>query len=510
MQGRRLSGSVRRRWVARVAGGGLRTALVAAILGGLALAGPAGPVSPAFAAVNDPALARKLGSVLADSRVSKARTAAAVYDIALGAEVYGYQPARATTPASNTKIVTAIAAMHVLGPNYRFKTEAIRRGRIVNGEVQGRLYLKGYGDPTARVSDYTSLARQIAARGIRRFSGNLAVDASYFDAQRYNPNWSTSYASAYYAAQTSALTVAPNADYDSGTIYVSYRPGSKGKKARIGISPAAAASVVTIVNNTTSGGSSNTIRVGRKYGTNTITVSGTIPTNRGVTSVQITVDRPELYAGAVLRAELLKVGVRVHGPTVIATTPASGRTVLGTDTSMKLSSMLKPFLKYSNNMHAEALTKAMSRKTGGPGSWPDGIAQTKAYLKSLGAPMDGIVLVDGSGLSRATKLTPRALTRALAAVRKESWFGQFYAALPVAGNTNRSIGGTLRFRMNGTRAANNAHAKTGSLTGVTALSGYVTGRNGHLYVFSMLSQYSRTSPRPVENTLVITLANWNG
>ena len=96
----------------------------------------------------------------------------------------------------------------------------------------------------------------------------------------------------------------------------------------------------------------------------------------------------------------------------------------------------------------------------------------------------------------------------LVGVRSESWFRSFYAALPVAGNTKRSIGGTLRYRMNGTRAANNAHAKTGTLTGVTALSGYVTGRNGHLYAFSMLSQYSGTSPRPVENNLVVTLANW--
>jgi D-alanyl-D-alanine carboxypeptidase/D-alanyl-D-alanine-endopeptidase (penicillin-binding protein 4) len=176
---------------------------------------------------------------------------------------------------------------------------------------------------------------------------------------------------------------------------------------------------------------------------------------------------------------------------------------------MKLSSMLKPFLKYSNNMHAEALTKAMSRKTGGAGTWADGIAETKAYMTKLGAPMTGIVLVDGSGLSRATKLTPRAVTKVLVGVRSESWFGSFYAALPVAGNAKRSIGGTLRSRMRGTRAANNAHAKTGSLTGVTALSGYVKGRNGHLYAYSMLSQYSRTSPRPVENNLVVTLANWN-
>ncbi len=400
--------------------------------------------------------------------------------------------------------------MHVLGPGYRFKTEAIRRAKLVDGVVHGRLYLKGYGDPTTRVSDYASLAKQIKAAGITRFTGSLAVDGSYFDSQQYNPNWSKSYAAAYYAAPISALTAAPNSDYDSGTIYVNYKPGRKGAKPKITTTPAAAINAVTIANKATSGGSSNTIRIGRTYGSSTITVSGHVPTNRGTSSVQITVKSPELYAGALLRSELSKLGVKIAGKTIIATTPATLRHVLGTDTSMKLSSMLKPFLKYSNNMHAEALTKAMSRKTGGAGTWADGIAETRAYMAKLGASMAGVVLVDGSGLSRATKLTPRALTRVLAGVRSESWFGSFYAALPVAGNAKRSIGGTLRYRMAGTRAANNAHAKTGSLTGVTALSGYVTGRNGHVYAFSMLSQYSGTSPRPVENSLVVTLANWNG
>jgi D-alanyl-D-alanine carboxypeptidase/D-alanyl-D-alanine-endopeptidase (penicillin-binding protein 4) len=93
-------------------------------------------------------------------------------------------------------------------------------------------------------------------------------------------------------------------------------------------------------------------------------------------------------------------------------------------------------------------------------------------------------------------------------VQRESWFPAFSAALPVAGNSDRMTGGSLRYRMTGTRAANNARAKTGSLTGVTSLSGYVRGRDGRRYVFSMLSEYSGTSPRPVEDKFVVALANW--
>lgn len=489
---------------------GARALLVSIMAAALWLA-PRGPVPAAVASPQDPALVSKINKVMADQRVTRARSAAAVIDARDGTELYARYGSRATTPASNTKLITAVAAMDTLGPRYRFKTEAIRRGRIVDGVVQGRLYLKGYGDPTTRVSDYAKLAAQIRAKGITRFTGRLAVDASYFDTQRYNPHWSTSYASDYYAAQTAALTVAPNADLDSGTIFLKYRPGRRGAPAKISTSPAAAAGYVRIVNrSTTSASGSDTIRIRRSWGTNTITITGRVPSGRAERSRLITVDRPELLAAAVLRDELRKRGVTVAGKTILVTTPSTSRKVIASDTSMELADLLKPFLKLSNNMHAEALTKAMSARAGGPGSWSDGLTHIRSYLRRLGTPMSGVVLVDGSGLTRVNKLTPRAVNHVLWKVRSEPWFADFYTALPVAGVTNRAVGGTLRYRMNGTRAANNAHAKTGTLTGVTALSGYVRGRNGRLYAFSMLSQYSGSSPRPVENTFVVTLANWNG
>ena len=100
------------------------------------------------------------------------------------------------------------------------------------------------------------------------------------------------------------------------------------------------------------------------------------------------------------------------------------------------------------------------------------------------------------------------MAKLLYKARREPWFGDFHASFPVAGRRERMVGGTLRNRMNGTRAAGNARAKTGTLTGVTALSGYVTGRDGRRYVFVMLSNHRGVSPRPVENTFVVTLAGW--
>jgi serine-type D-Ala-D-Ala carboxypeptidase/endopeptidase (penicillin-binding protein 4) len=376
--------------------------------------------------------------------------------------------------------------------------------------LHGRLYLKGYGDPTTRQSDYAALARQVRASGIRRVADKLIVDPTFFDSVRYNPNWSTGYASDYYAAQISALTVAPNTDYDSGTTIIRYAPGSKGQRAKISTVPAAAAKYVKIVNKTTTSarGTSATFSAHRAYGTNTITVRGRVPVGRPSRSWMITVDKPELYAGAVFRAELAKAGVRVAGGTEVLPTPNAGRRLVGVDRSMALSQLMVPFMKLSNNMHAEALTKTMGTQAGHPGNWSEGLSYAKAYLQSTGASMTRVVLVDGSGLTRRNKLTPRALARFLDKIQDETWWPLLDRALPVAGNSKRMVGGTLRHRMNGTKAADNAHAKTGTLSGVTALTGYVTGADGRRYVFSMLSEYTGSTPRPVENTFVVTLAGW--
>lgn len=475
------------------------------------LAALVAPAQPAAAAkVSDPALAKKLSSLMKDSRVTEGKTGVAVIDAATGSELYQRKGSQAIMPASNTKILTAAAAMHTLGPDYRFKTEAIKRAKVTGSTLNGRLYLKGYGDPTARQSDYASLAKKVRAAGIKTVTGKLVVDASYFDSVRYNPTWRTSYADEYYAAPISALTLAPNADYDSGTVIVKYRAGKVGKKATITTTPAAAKSYLSIKNLTTTGakGSWATVSVGRSHGSGTITVRGRVPSG-GSGSALITVRRPDLYAAAIFRAELKKAGVTVRGGTTVLATPASKRTVLATDHSMRLSELLVPFMKLSNNMHAEALTKAMgAKRSGAPGTWSKGLAATRAYLTARQVPMDGVSLSDGSGLTRANTLTPRAVGKLLVAVQSEPWFSAFKASLPVAGNTKRMVGGTLRYRMNNTRAENNAWAKTGSLTGVTALSGYVKGRDGHLYAFSMLSNYTKSSPRPVEDKLVVTLAGW--
>lgn len=483
--------------------------LVAPLLAAPAQAAPVAgtPRTVATAAATATPLARRLSAILDDAR-SRTETDVSVLDADTGAVVYERRSTRASLPASNTKVLTAVAALHELGPGYRFTTDVVRRASVRDGVLHGSLYLVGHGDPTSRQSDYAALAAKVRAAGITTVTGSLVADGSFFDAQRYNPGWSTSYASEYYAAQTAALTLAPNADLDSGTVIVTVKGGTRGRRPTLRTTPAAAGKYLHLVNAATTTGATG-LSLSRKRGTNTITVRGQVRSGTSW-SGQVTVDKPELYAATVFRRELVRQHVAVAGPTRLGTTPAGRRTRVARDRSITLSALLVPFLKLSNNPHADALTKTMGTLAGRPGSWPAGLARTRAYLRGLRVPLAGVSLTDGSGVSRRDRATPLALSTVLVKVRREPWWSAFDAGLPVAGVDSHWGGGTLRHRMTGTRAAGNAHAKTGSLRGVTALSGYVTGRDGRRYAFSLLSTYVGSTPRPLENEVVVALAGWRG
>ncbi|RYZ25293.1 MAG: D-alanyl-D-alanine carboxypeptidase/D-alanyl-D-alanine-endopeptidase, partial [Propionibacteriaceae bacterium] len=256
---------------------------------------PAADVATDAGAAARASLSSTLSSILNDSR-SKTETDVSVLDAETGAAVYSRRSTSASMPASNTKILTAVAAMHELGPDYRFTTDVVRRGSVTDGVLNGSLYLVGHGDPTSRQSDYKALAAKVRAAGITRITGKIVADGSFFDDARYNPGWFTSYASSYYAAQTAALTVAPNADYDSGTVIVKVKGGSRGSRPKLSTTPGIAKKYVSLVNSASTTGSTS-VSLSRKLGGNAITVRGHV--RAGTTwSGLVTVDKPELYAAA--------------------------------------------------------------------------------------------------------------------------------------------------------------------------------------------------------------------
>jgi D-alanyl-D-alanine carboxypeptidase/D-alanyl-D-alanine-endopeptidase (penicillin-binding protein 4) len=479
-------------------------AAVAAVAGGFVGQSAAAPT-----AVQATPLQQRLDGLLNDSRYDGSQVTLVVRDATTGETLYDKNGSERLLPASNTKLFTSTAAMHTLGPSYRFHTDVLATKPVRGGQLLGDLYLKGYGDPTALASDYAGLAKQLKAAGVRRVFGNLIADDTYFDHVRLGDSWAWDDEPFYYNAQISALTLAPNTDYDSGTAIVESRPGAAaGAPVKLDLVPANG--VLKIVNTATTGaaGSANTINVDRDHGTNVVRVSGSMPVGAAVEQDWVTVWEPELYAADVFRRALAAEGIKVSGTIENAATPA-GATRLARDESMTLGELLTPFLKLSNNMHAETLVKTMGAVAEADGSWSAGLDVVTNYAKSVGVDTSRIRLSDGSGLSRKVNVTGDAVTDILIAARKEPWFQQWYDALPIAGNPERFVGGTLRSRMQNTPAANNLHGKTGSLTGVTALSGYVTDKDGRKLVFSMISNNYLASPRDIEDAVGVTLASWS-
>jgi D-alanyl-D-alanine carboxypeptidase/D-alanyl-D-alanine-endopeptidase (penicillin-binding protein 4) len=479
-------------------------AAFAAAVGGVVTQSVAAPT-----AVQASALQQRLDGLLNDSRYDGSQVALVVRDATTGETLYDRNGAQRMLPASNTKLFSSTAAMHVLGPSYRFHTDVLAGAPVRGGQLLGNLYLKGYGDPTALESDYAALAKQLKAAGVRRVYGDLIADDTYFDHVRLGDSWAWDDEPFYYNAQISALTLAPNTDYDSGTAIVESRPGATAG-APVQLTMVPANGVLTIVNTATTGaaGSSNTLNVERDHGTNVVRVSGSLPLGASVDQEWVTVWEPELYAADVFRRALSAQGISVSGRIKNAATPATA-TRLARDESMTVGELMTPFLKLSNNMHAETLVKAMGAVVEADGSWSSGLGVVTDYAKSIGVDTSRIRLSDGSGLSRKVNVTADSITDVLIGAQKESWWKQWYDALPIAGNPDRFVGGTLRSRMQNTAAANNLHGKTGSLTGVTSLSGYVTNKDGRKLVFSMISNNYLASPRSIEDAVGVTLASWS-
>ena len=188
---------------------------------------------------------------------------------------------------------------------------------------------------------------------------------------------------------------------------------------------------------------------------------------------------PGIAHGDTLRGALTAHGVRVAGPTVHGVTP-EGSAVVASLTSAPASVLLTGTLLHSDNMAAEELLKEVGHAAGTVGTTAGGLAATRAALAQLCVPLAGAD-DDGSGLSRANGRSAREWRRLLQAARAEPWFPQLEAALPVAGRS-----GTLASRFRGTAAEGAVRAKTGTIIGGIALSGYGTTTGGRAFVFSVI------------------------
>ncbi len=442
--------------------------------------------SEAFApGSNDKRWLQQLDRVLTRDGLRGAHLAALVVRARDGVELYAREPDRMMIPASNAKVLTALASLDAFGPTHRFETRILTSTPLDSKGVVGDLIVVGGGDPALTNEDYWRMAAELREVGLTAVSGNILVDDGLFDRVRWHPSVNGLSSRAYHAP-VGAL----NANY--GSFAVSVAPGPRvGSPVSVTITPPV--SYLQLAN----GGSTlprkhrRTLVVDRTAGSGheSVSVNGGVRVGDKRKAYYRSVLEPALYAGHVLKMQLAAVGIPVAGG-VERGRVGNAAEPLHIFKGKPLLDVVRLFMKYSNNGIAEALVKNLGVQAGaGVGSWASGMPELRRRLLAHGVPAGSFSLVDGSGLSYENKVSPRALVAALRAGRSAFRFApEFAAAFPIAARD-----GTLEERAEGAR--DRVRAKTGLLNNVTGLSGFATMSFGdgepEVVVFSVIANATR-------------------
>nr|WP_144555707.1 D-alanyl-D-alanine carboxypeptidase/D-alanyl-D-alanine-endopeptidase [Bacillus sp. X1(2014)] len=426
-----------------------------------------------------------------------------------GKIIYAQQGDVRLRPASNMKLLTAAAALNILGEDYTFTTEIHTDGEIKKKTIKGNLYIKGKGDPTLLKTDFDQIAEEIQKRGIKKISGNLIGDDTWYDDVRYSLDLPWSDETTHYGAQISALTASPTKDYDAGSVKVLVQPAARiGEKPSVKLTPKT--NYLKITNKAVTGAeeSKKNITIERVHAKNTITIKGTIPIKAKPEQDWIGVWDPTRYAMSLLKQSLTEHGIQVTGKLKTGMVPDTAK-MLTTHHSIPLSELLVPFMKLSNNVHAEILIKEMGRIVKGKGSWENGLKVLNSELVKFGVNPKSLVLRDGSGVSHVNLIPANQLTQLLFTVQKEEWFSSYLQSLPVAGAPEKMEGGTLRNRLKEPLFRGRVKAKTGTISTVSSISGYVKTKSGQTLIFSILlnNLLEDTKGKKVEDRMLTIIAN---
>lgn len=458
-----------------------------------------------------------------DAIFDDARYASAYWGVRIerlnGEVLYERNSGKEFAPASNMKIFTTAAALDLLGPNYTYETRLEAVGDISDGVLDGDLVIVGSGDPSLGgwhpdpredsnklLADWVS---KIKAAGIHRVNGDVIGDGRCFTVDSYSPNWVYGDLCYWYAAGTSGLAIEENA------YRCVIRPGgSVGDPARIEIIPRT--SYVTILNQTRTGppkSKSDADSTWQETEGNTRRFVGSIALdNRRID------ERGSVYDGARYAAHLLvealdRADIRVGGKALniraltscdrIDSCPPEHRRVIARTVSPPVGKLVAVVNKISHNFYADQIQRTMGLRKAGEGSFAAGAKVMRQWLKDIDAPdSEGFQTFDGSGLARDDFVQPRQICHVLRHMRRDDAAGKaFYDSLPIGG-----VDGTLEKRFKNLRAKGIVRAKTGYISHVRALSGYVTTAGGEELVFSMIcnqylvptSQVNESQDRAVE------------
>ncbi|WP_277584253.1 D-alanyl-D-alanine carboxypeptidase/D-alanyl-D-alanine endopeptidase [Psychrobacillus antarcticus] len=434
----------------------------------------------------DKTLSDSITSIV-EEKLAGAEVSITVRERFSGAIIYDYKGLTTVKPASNMKLLTTAAALDVLGKDYRFNTSLYTSGKLSNGILKGDVYLKGQGDPTLSVEDLQQFAEELKAQGIQKVDGRIVGDDKWFDDDLLTPGIWVGDESYYYAAPISALTTSPNTDYDSGTIIVEAIGTVVGDLPSIKVTPHIGDLQIVNEAQTVEAGKTNTVTIERLYETNKIVITGNLPVDKNKRE-WVTVKHPTTHTLTMFQAVLAEAGIEYSKEKVFTAATPNSAQLVAMKQSMTLEQLLIPYMKLSNNGIADILVKTIGKVKNNHGSTKAGLKAIREYGESINLNMTDWQFEDGSGMSHENRVSSLLVSELLYQVQGEDWFTTYFTSLPVAANPDRLVGGTLRNRLKDPLTAGKVYAKTGSLTGVSTLSGYLEASSGQSYIFSVLVQ----------------------
>lgn len=379
-------------------------------------------------------------------------------------------------PASNVKLLTTAAALHQLGSQYRIRTS-------IYGTDNNDLLVVGRGDPSLTDTQLRQLAQQLSARGIRQVRQIIAAD-NYFQGYAVNPSWEWEDVQADYGAPVNSLIVNQN------TVMLTLLPQQLSQKVRVVWANPIEATRWRIENEalTTKPSESTSVNITRNLTGAVLKITGQLSINSQPESVSLAVVDPLdnflLHLRWALLAEGIKETGALSGRTQISDMPKSATVELAAVKSPPLSQLLVETNQNSNNLYAEALLRTLgvnSNTSKSTATAESGLAVVKETLTKLGVDPAGYVLADGSGLTRHNLVSPEAIAQTLSVMAKLPLAPIYRASLSVAG-----INGTLQNRFRETAAQGILQGKTGTMSGVVALSGYLDPTYYEPLVFSII------------------------
>jgi D-alanyl-D-alanine carboxypeptidase/D-alanyl-D-alanine-endopeptidase (penicillin-binding protein 4) len=433
-------------------------------------------------------LQRDLRAIFTATDVDHANWSIAVKSLTTGETLFAMNANRMLTPASNQKLITAAVAAERLGWDYRYSTRIYATGPIANGDLDGDLVVVSNGDPTInrrhpeRWAAFDAWAKQLYDKGVRRVGGQLIGDDSAFAEPGWGTGWAWDDLSVGYGAAVGAL------QYNENAIELSIGPGLEaGSRAIISVSPPGSGIILNHAVTTVAADQPSRIGIDRIPGSNQVTVSGQMAIGARAVSAEIAAPNPTLLYLSALRDALARNGVFVGGnPLDIDDARVgpdySNATLLLEDHSSPLASIIDANLKWSLNEYSETMLRSIAAMPS-EATADAGLEKLRETLQQWGISSDLYVARDGSGLSRNDYVAPDALVALLAHVWKDDKLkSTFQSTLPQA-----AVSGTIANRMKNTLAAERVWAKTGSMSNVRSLSGYLMTLDNEPMVFSFIS-----------------------